>query len=265
MKYFYIFFISIIFLYIIVLTFIYFNQRNLLYLPSENNYLDDPIQFNYEEIFIEVEKDIKLKSWLINKDLKKNKTLIIFHGNAGNLFNRTYKLNRLNDLNLNILLISWRGFSGNSGQPSEKNLYLDAKKAIEWLNEKGVQNENIILYGESLGTGVAVELGQENSYRSIILESPYTSMEKAAKIYYPYLPVSLLLKDKFNSEDKIESIKIPILIMHGKNDQIIPFTMGKELFEKAKEPKYFYSPVDDHMLSYNDQLIKIIKQFIEKY
>ena len=70
MKYLYIFFISIIFIYIIVLTFIYFNQRNLLYLPSENNYLDDPIQFNYEEIFIEVEKDIKLKSWLINKDLK---------------------------------------------------------------------------------------------------------------------------------------------------------------------------------------------------
>ena len=265
MKYFYIFFISIIFLYIIVLTFIYFNQRNLLYLPSENNYLDDPIQFNYEEVFIEVEKDIKLKSWLINKDLKKNKTLIIFHGNAGNLFNRTYKLNRLNDLNLNIFLISWRGFSGNSGQPSEKNLYSDAKKAIEWLNEKGVQNENIILYGESLGTGVAVELGQENSFKSIILESPYTSMEKAAKIYYPYLPVSLLLKDKFNSEDKIKSIKIPILIMHGKNDQIIPFTMGKELFEKANEPKYFYSPVDDHMLSYNDKLIKTIKQFIEKY
>ena len=101
-----------------------------------------------------------------------------------------------------MLIISWRGFSGNLGQPSEKNLYSDAKKAIKWLNNKGVKNQEIILYGESLGTGVAVELGQDNSYNSIILEFPYTSMEKAAKIYYPYLPVKLLLKDKFNSEEK---------------------------------------------------------------
>ncbi len=266
MKYFYISLVSIILIYLFLLTFIYFNQRNLLYLPSENNYLDDPVKFEYEEVYIKVDHDISLKSWFIEKDLEKYKTLIIFHGNAGNLFNRSYKLNRFYELNLNVLIISWRGFSGNLGQPNEKNLYSDAKKAIKWLNNKGVKNQEIILYGESLGTGVAVELGLDNSYNSIILESPYTSMEKAAKIYYPYLPVKLLLKDKFNSEEKIKKIKIPILIMHGKNDQVVPFYMGKKIFDKANEPKFFYFPEeDDHMLSFNDELLEVVKKFTDKF
>ena len=266
MKYFYILITSSLIIYLILLTFIYLNQRNLLYLPSENNYLDDKIKFEYEEYFIEVEQNIKLKSWLIKKDFKKYKTLLFFHGNAGNLFNRSYKLNRFNELDLNVLIISWRGFSGNSGQPTEINLYEDSRKAVKWLNDKGVSSENIILYGESLGTGVAVELGQSNKFNSIILESPYTSMEKAAKIYYPYLPIKYLLKDKYNSEKKIKKINIPILIMHGEKDHIIPFHMGKKLFETANSPKEFLAITnDDHMLTFDDKLLSEIKKFIEKY
>ncbi len=113
------------------------------------------------------------------------------------------KLNELHKLDINILIISWRGFSGNSGKPTEKNLYQDAQKSIEWLNSKGIESKKIILYGESLGTGVAVELAQKNIFNSIILESPFTSMAKTAKIYYPYLPVNLLLKDKYDSINKI--------------------------------------------------------------
>ena len=145
MKYFYILITSSIAIYLILLIVIYFNQRNLLYLPSENNNLDDPIKFVYEEHFIKVDKDIKIKSWLIKKDLNKYKTLLFLHGNAGNLFNRSYKLNELNKLELNILIISWRGFSGNPGKPTEANLYKDAKKAVTWLNDKGVKSKNIIL------------------------------------------------------------------------------------------------------------------------
>ena len=266
MKYFYILTTSSIAIYLILLIIIYFNQRNLLYLPSENNYLDDPIKFEYEEHFIKVDKDIKIKSWLIKKDLNKYKTILFLHGNAGNLFNRSYKLNELNKLELNILIISWRGFSGNPGKPTETNLYKDSKKAVKWLNDKGVKSKNIILYGESLGTGVAVEIGQSNEFNSIILESPYTSMIKAAKIYYPYLPVRFLLKDKYNSEEKIKNVKIPILIMHGKKDQIIPFKMGKELFKTAKFPKEFVEiDNDDHMLTFNDNLLFKINSFLEKY
>ena len=266
MKYIYILITSAIIIYLILLTLIYINQRKLLYLPSENNYLDDPINFTYNEFFIEVDKNIKIKSWLIEKDLKKYKTILFLHGNAGNLFNRSYKLNRLSELNLNVLIISWRSFSGNPGKPNEINLYGDAKKAVKWLNDRGVETENIILYGESLGTGVAVELGQTNKFNSIILESPYTSMVKAAKIYYPYLPVKLLLKDKYESEKKIKNIETPILIMHGKKDNIVPFYMGKKLFETANKPKKFLQiEEDDHMLSFNDNLLLEIKNFINKY
>ena len=266
MKYLYLTLSSVIIAYLVLLIFIYFYQRNLLYLPSENNYQNDKIQFSYEEIFIKVDDKITLKSWLINKDFKEFKTLVLFHGNAGDLSNRIYKLNELNKLDINILLISWRGFSGNKGSPTEKNLYEDAEAAITWLNEKKVENNQIILYGESLGSGVAVEIGKKNNFNGIILESPFTSVENSAKIYYPYLPVKFLLKDRYDSINKIDKIRTPILIMHGKKDDIVPFSMGKELFEKANNPKYSYFTLDDvHMMEFNDQLLKNIKNFIEKY
>ena len=145
MKYIYLLILSLLVLYLFVLIFIYINQRNLLYHPTENNYLDDKIEFNHEEVSIETDKNIKLKSWLIIKDLKKYKTLIFFHGNAGNLFNRVHKLNELNKLDINILIISWRGFSGNPGKPTEKNLYHDAKMSIKWLNNLGINREIIII------------------------------------------------------------------------------------------------------------------------
>ena len=265
MKYFYLAASSIILAYIGITIFIYFYQRNLLYHPSENNYLNDKITFNYEEIFIETDKKIKLKSWFIKKDLDKFKTILIFHGNAGNLFNRVYKLNELNKLDVNILLISWRGFSGNKGKPTEKNLYRDADESVKWLNNQGVISKNIILYGESLGTGVATELGTSNAFGGIILESPFTSIANAAKIYYPYLPVSIILKDRYDSIGKIKNINTPIFIMHGKMDNIVPQQMGLELFEKANNPKYSYFPEDDdHMMNYNKQLLNEIKLFINK-
>ena len=266
MKYLYLTLSSLIIAYLVMIIFIYFYQRNLLYHPSENNYQNDKIQFNYDEIFIKVDEEIQLKSWIIKKDFKKFKTLVIFHGNAGHLSNRIYKLNELYKLDINILLISWRGFSGNKGSPTENNLYADAKASIRWLNEEGVNNNQIILYGESLGTGVAVEVGKENNFNSIILESPFTSIENSAKIYYPYLPVRLLLKDRYDSINKIKMINTPILIMHGKKDDIVPFSMGKELFEKANSPKYsHFTADDDHMMEFNSNLLQKIKYFIEKY
>lgn len=241
----------------------YLNQRKLLYLPSENNYLDDQIDFNFREVFIDVEKNLKLKAWLIENDFKNKKTLVFFHGNAGNLSNRTYKLNQLSKLDLNIIILAWRSFSGNEGEPSEQNLYNDAKKTIDWLNTRGVKNKNIILYGESLGTGIAVELGQTNQFGGIILESPFTSMTNAAKNIYPWLPVKYLLKDKYDSEKKIKNLQIPILIMHGKKDNIVPFKMGKKLYDLANNPKFFYfTENDDHMMTFDEKLVKTIKNFL---
>ena len=266
MKYLYLSLLSLLAVYLLVLLFIYFNQRNLLYHPGDNNYLDDKVQFSYKEVLVEVDQDIKLRSWLIEKDLEKYKTLVFFHGNAGNLFNRVHKLNELNKLDINILIISWRGFSGNSGKPTEKNLYQDAQKSIEWLNSKGIESKKIILYGESLGTGVVVELAQKNIFNSIILESPFTSMAKTAKIYYPYLPVNLLLKDKYDSINKIHKIKKPVLIMHGMKDDLVPYIMSVELFNKANEPKYSFFPKNDnHMMDFNDELLNKIRLFIQQH
>ena len=266
MKYLYLALSSLIFAYLAILIFVYFYQRNLLYLPSENNYQNDKIQFNYEEIFIKADQEIELKSWLIKKDFKKYKTLVVFHGNAGHLSNRIYKLNELYKLDINILLISWRGFSGNKGSPTEQNLYKDAEAAIKWLKDQKVRNNQIILYGESLGSGVAVEIGKRNKYNSIILESPFTSIENSAKIYYPYLPVRLLLKDRYDSISKIKMIDYPVLIMHGKKDDVTPFSMGKELFEKANNPKHsYFTSDDDHMMEFNSELLNKIKDFIQKY
>ena len=266
MKYLFITLSSIVVAYFVVVVFVYFYQRNLLYHPSENNYQNDEVKFDYEEVYIEVENEIRLKSWLINKDFKNLKTLLIFHGNAGDLSNRIYKLNELNKLQINILLISWRGFSGNKGSPTEKNLYKDAEAAINWLNKKDVSNNQIILYGESLGTGIAVEMAKKNDFNSIILESPFTSIENSAKIYYPYLPVKYLLKDRYDTISKIKMVDSPIMIMHGEKDDVVPFSMGKELFEKANSPKQsYFTPDDDHMMEFNSSLLKNIKDFIEKY
>ncbi len=266
MKYLYLILSSITVAYAIVIIFIYFYQRNLLYHPSENNYQNDEIKFEYEEVNIEVEGEIELKSWLIKKDFTKLKTLLIFHGNAGDLSNRIYKLNELNKLDINILLISWRGFNGNKGSPTEKNLYKDAYAAIKWLNKKKINNNQIILYGESLGTGVAIEMAKNRNFNSVILESPFTSIENSAKIYYPYLPVKLLLKDKYDSISKIKMVNSPVLIMHGKKDDVVPFSMGQKLFEEANNPKHsYFTSSDDHMMEFNSELLNEIKNFIKKY
>ena len=264
MKYLYLITTSIILAYLAIIIFIYFYQRNLLYNPSENNYLNDKINFKFQEIFIETDEDIKLKSWFIKKDLKKFKTVVFFHGNAGNLLNRVHKLNELNKLDLNVLLTSWRGFSGNKGKPSEKGLYIDGQSALNWLYGKGIKEENIIVYGESLGTGVATHLSQNKNFAGVILETPFTSMIDAAKNFYPYIPVSLLLKDKFDNKNKIRNINVPVLIMHGEADQIVPFFMGKKIYEDAKEPKYsYFTKHDNHMMEYDENLIKALNSFLK--
>ena len=161
-------------------------------------------------------------------------------------------------------IIAWRGFSGNNGKPSEQGLYIDGKSAIEWLIKKGVDEKNLVLYGESLGTGVATHLAQNKNYAGIILETPFTSMIDAAKTFYPYIPVNLLLKDKFENDKKIRNINSPILVMHGEVDQIVPFSMGKKIYEIANEPKYsYFTKYDNHMMEYDEKLVSALKSFLK--
>jgi len=254
----------IIFCYLFVVVFVFFNQRNLLYHPFENNYNKDQANFSYEEVSIPTPNGNSLKGWFHKKDLTQKKTLVFFHGNAGDLRNRIYKLNLIKDFDINFLIVAYRGFSGNKGKPSEKGLYEDARSSLEWLAKQKVTEDKIIVYGESLGTGVSVEVAQNKKFAGIILESPFTSMVEAGKHYYFYLPVSLLLKDRYETIKKLKNIKIPILVMHGERDRIVPFHMGLEVFSEANEPKYSYFPKnDDHMMEYNKNLLDVLNKFLK--
>jgi fermentation-respiration switch protein FrsA (DUF1100 family) len=262
-KFFYIFLLLGLITYLIILTYIYLFQRNLLYHPLDNDYQGDAINFDYNEIFIQNNEGIKLKAWLHEKDLINKKTIIFFHGNAGNLKNRNYKLNELSKFDINFLIIAYRGFSGNQGKPSEQGLYEDARSALDWLKIKGVKEKNFILYGESLGTAVAIETAQGKDLAGIILESPFTSMVELAQKYYPFLPVKFLLKDRYETIKKLPNINSPLLVLHGKLDDIVPFSMGKKLFETANEPKFkYFIDNDDHMVRYDQKLLNEIKKFI---
>ncbi len=251
----------LIYFFILISTYIF--QRNLLYHPGENNYFGDDIAVSVEKVKIKTQDDIELLAWYHNKNINKYKTILFLHGNAGSLENRIHKINHFKEMNINFLLIAWRGFSGNKGKPTEKGLYEDAESAVRWLKSKGIGQNNIIVYGESLGTGVATEIAQNKNFAGIILESPFTSMIDAGKDKYPYLPVRFLLKDKYESNKKIKNINIPILIMHGKVDNLVPFHMGKKMYELANDPKYsYFSDYDDHMMEYNENLLKALKDFI---
>ena len=255
-------FIVLIILYFLVVLFISLYQRKLLYHPGENNYLDqNTLNHKIEKVYIP--SDEKLIGWYFKKN-KNFKTLLFFHGNAGKIDNRIYKLNEFSKLDINYLIFAYRGFSGNEGEPTEKGLYKDARAVKYWLNLNNIQDDEIILYGESLGTAIAVDLAKEFDFSGIILESPFTSMQKLAKIYYPYLPIKLLLKDKYKTDEKIQSIDSSFLIMHGKEDKIVPFFMGEKIFDLAKGPKYsFFVDYDDHMMDYSDSLIDSLDKFIK--
>ena len=256
--------IGILVIYISLLVLLFIFQRNLMYHPEENNYSGDKLEVEVEKVKILTSDGINLQGWFHKKDLKRFKTIIYFHGNAGKLENRIHKLNHFKDMDVNFLIIAWRGFSGNKGKPSEKGLYIDANSAIKWLKKLGLKEKDIILYGESLGTGVATEIAQSNNYAGLILETPFTSMIEAAKNFYPYIPVSLLLKDKYDNQNKIKNINTPVLVMHGEVDQIVPFWMGKKIYEIANQPKYsHFTKFDDHMMEDDEKLLYALKTFFK--
>ena len=256
--------IFILLIYLSVLVYLFFFQRNLLYHPNENNYSGDKLKVDIKKVQIKTSDNINLLGWFHKKNLNKFKTIVYFHGNAGRLENRIHKLNHFKDMNINFLIISWRGFSGNSGNPSEQGLYKDGKSAIDWLKNMGLEDKDIILYGESLGTGIATEIAQNKKFAGLILETPFTSMIDAAKNFYPYIPIGFLLKDRYENDKKIKNINIPLLVMHGEKDQIIPFEMGKKIYEIANNPKYsYFTKYDNHMMEYDEKLVFALRSFMK--
>ena len=218
-------FFLLILIYFVITVVVYFFQRKLLYHPFSPQITGKGLIHNFETINFKTSDNFELKGWFHLKNSNK-KTILFLHGNAGNLDNRIDKLNFLGNMDINFLIISWRGYSGNPGNPSETGLYKDALGGIEWLNKKGISNDRIILYGESLGTAITTEVAQNENFAGIILEAPFTSMVDMGQKIYPIFPVKFLLKDKYESKNKIKNIKSPILVLHGRKDKIVPFYLS---------------------------------------
>ena len=208
-------------------------------------------------------KNIRLKSWFSNKKINRP-IILFFHGNAGDLENRTYKANAFDNSGYNYLFISYRGFNGNEGFPTEKNIYLDAQFTYNWLLKNGYNENEIIIYGESLGTGVGIEIAKKNNPKGLILESPFTSIVEMGKRKFPFLPVQLILKDKYDNLEKISLIKCPVLYLHGKSDNLVPKFMSDILINRTQSRTEYYFPENDkHMMNFNQKLLNNIDEFIK--
>ncbi|MSP83320.1 MAG: alpha/beta hydrolase [Alphaproteobacteria bacterium] len=161
-------------------------------------------------------------------------TIVHLHGNAGHIGHRAGKLGPLRDAGYGLLLVEYRGFGGNPGAPMEDGLYADGRAALAFLRAEAT---NIVLYGESLGSGVAVQLATEARVAGLVLEAPYTSIPDVAQGHYWYVPVRPLLRDRYESVAKIGRVRCPILVLHGEADRVVPIRFGRDLFAAANEPK----------------------------
>ncbi len=166
-------------------------------------------------------------------------TLLYFHGNAAALLNRLPRIERFSAAGYGVFMPAYRGYSGSEGNPSEAALIDDAVTAYDALRERGVRKEDIVLYGESLGTGVAIQLAGRRKVAGLVLDAPYTSLPDVAQLAYPFVPVRPFMTERFDSRRHIRKLDAPVLMMHGAEDQVIPISLGRELFSVANEPKTF--------------------------
>lgn len=164
-------------------------------------------------------------------------TILYFHGNAGSLETRTERIRKYMARGFGMFMMTYRGFGGRAGEPSERANVTDAIKAYEALVARGVSPVDIVLYGESLGSGVAVQVAAAKAVGGVVLDAPYTSMVDLAEMHYPYLPSRYVMTERYDTRSRIVSVTAPLLIVHGESDDIIPVGMGREVFRLANEPK----------------------------
>ena len=231
MKYIY----SAIFLYFFIGFMLYFLQRKILFNVSKKP--NPPSFYNLKkvkEVFIPTHDNLNLLAWHY-RGLETMPMLVYFHGNSFDIGERAYRIKRYIDKNWSVLLVAWRGYSGNKGIPSEKNLYIDGESTLDWIKKNThFHLSDLIIYGESLGSGVAVELSTRYKFLSTVLEAPFTSIADIAKKRYKIYPTKYLIRDKFDNLTKIDKINSPLLIISGKKDEIVPSKHSEILYNKAK-------------------------------
>lgn len=166
-----------------------------------------------------------------------NGALLVLHGNAGHLGHRQEKFAPLHAAGWSVLLAGYRGYGGNPGEPTEDGLIADAQSALDWLAERGVSPQRVVVYGESLGTGVATALAARNRVAGLVLESGFTAISDVAQRHHWYVPARRLLRDRFECRARITAVQAPVLMLHGTADTVIPFDLGERLYAAARMPK----------------------------
>jgi uncharacterized protein len=224
--------------YIALVGALYFGQRSLLYYPAARRIAPADADFpQAQEVVLDTSDGEKLIAWHVPPQSEKP-VVIFFTGNGDTLAGLAGRFGDITDAGVGLLALSYRGYNGSTGHPTEDGLHRDAMAAYEFAAAR-YPPDRIVLWGFSLGTGVAVALAAERPIAKLVLEAPYTSTADVAASIYWFVPVRLLMKDQFHSDEQIQKVKAPILIVHGERDRTIPISFGERLFAMAPEPKRF--------------------------
>ncbi len=232
--------------YIGVLGYLYFNQRQMLFEAKPGHETPDIHGLAIRDITIHTPDGETLQAWY--EPPRPGKPVILFfHGQSGTLEMGKWRYIRMHKEGVGYLALAYRGFSGSTGHPTEQGLLIDGLAAYDWLKSQGFRDRDIVIHGHSLGTGVATYVATKRPARALILEAPFTAASDVASERYPFIPVSLLMHDKFESRTRIKDVHMPLLVIHGTRDSVIPFCDGKRLFGMANGPKTFVAmPNSEH-------------------
>lgn len=225
--------------FVLLVGLVYITQRHLIYFPEKtlpNSH--DFLAARMMALSLVNQEGIRLNAWY-KPAQGRHPTLLFLPGNAGNMSHRLYIARQFMQQGFGILLFDYRGYGGNSGKPTEQGLYDDGTAALAFLIQQGIKPSQLVLYGESLGTAIATYLAVKYSSCALILQSPFTSLDRLARVHYPWMPLTPW--DKYDSLARIKNINTPLLIVHGTRDEVVPYDEGVTLFKAALEPKKMLS------------------------
>jgi len=221
-----------------MLVLLFVAQRSLMYFPDRTRIAPAAAGLSgADEIVLDTADGEKVVAWHIPPQEGKP-VIVYFHGNGGALHIRVGRFRALTAGGYGLLALSYRGYGGSTGRPTEAGLLADAAAAYSFATARYAPAK-IVLWGESLGTGVAVAFAVQHPVGGLVLEAPFTSAVDIAAAVYPFVPVRLLMLDQFRSDERINAVKAPILVMHGERDRVVPIAYGERLFALAREPKKF--------------------------
>ncbi|MBI1383628.1 MAG: alpha/beta hydrolase [Rhizobiales bacterium] len=258
--------LALVVVYVLVVVAMYVAQRRFVYAPDPTRVAPASIGItNVREITLPTPDGETLVAW--RADARgTNPTILYFHGNAGNLASRRERIEAYSREGLGALMLAYRSYAGSTGTPDEETIAADARLAYQHLIDEGVPAGRIVAYGESLGTGVATRLASEQPVGALILDAPFTALVDVAAREQPALPVRYLLTERFETVKRLPNVHVPVLILHGARDPLVPIDMGREVFKLANEPKEIVEfPAGAHSDLYDHGAMNAIRSFLSRH